>query len=66
MNIKTKADYRINEYSPNMFTVSIREYVLWFIPIWSEIEANPINTKPVPLIFKSFQQANEFIEEIIR
>ena len=66
MNL-TKSDFIITSKAHDCYTVSTRQYIFWLIPIWTELSySSTENSDEEILEFKSFQDANEFINIIIQ
>ena len=64
MKVK-KTELMIIYHSENSYGVSIRKKIFWFIKKWAPITCQESeNSKEVPMEFRSFKEANDFIETI--
>ena len=63
--MKTKSDYIIIEREKGIYSILARTYVLWIIPMWSELTYIE-NKKEYVYLFDSVYEAEDFIEQIIQ
>ena len=60
-------DFQILYITEGCYRVAIRRKVLWFFYKWDTITYQEAeNSEEKPLEFKTFKEANEFIESIVR